>query len=143
MNSNKSDIHIAVIDQTQYWDEEFVKITGRMFGVYVFDKNRHVHCCEITPSYELHFVEDIWENRCEVADRDECEADSIDQEILMTDNEPVSYYHTYVIDGGKDWPACELPEGSVGLRRIEGPWPDDSDEAIEEALEYARCNGLV
>lgn len=30
---------------------------GEVFDVYVFDANLHVHCCSITPSYEMFFFD--------------------------------------------------------------------------------------
>ena len=44
------------LDETQVWAEEVVRSAKQVFGLYVFDQNRRVHCCEFTPSYECLFV---------------------------------------------------------------------------------------
>ncbi len=49
------DMCFVKIDETQYWEDDTVKaMTKRVYGVYVLDRRKHVHCCEITPSYELY-----------------------------------------------------------------------------------------
>jgi hypothetical protein len=45
---------IVVLDETEYWREEIVAKAGKIYGAYLFDANRHVNCCELTPSYELY-----------------------------------------------------------------------------------------
>lgn len=42
-------------NETEYWGEEWKKENHviRCLGVYVFAPSIKVHCCEITPSYEL------------------------------------------------------------------------------------------
>lgn len=52
------DWRIVKVDDTRDCDEAWRK---RMHlkscaTYYVYDANRHVHCCELTPSYELHAV---------------------------------------------------------------------------------------
>lgn len=44
----------VVLDETQYWTEEIVRRAGgQIWATYLFDASRHIHCCEITPSYWL------------------------------------------------------------------------------------------
>jgi hypothetical protein len=50
-------LKIAKIDETANWCEEVQKLARRVFGVYVFDARRRVHCCEFVPSHELHLIE--------------------------------------------------------------------------------------
>jgi len=52
------DIRIVKIDESGFWsDPELIEEAEKIFGVYLYDANRHVNCCELTPSYELHFIE--------------------------------------------------------------------------------------
>lgn len=48
-----------VCDETRYWDKSLVSKlgqNGKIVAVYAFDANCQVHCCELTPSYELFFL---------------------------------------------------------------------------------------
>src|SRR5947199_10539316 len=49
-------------DETANWCEDIVGRAKRIYGVYLFDRNAHVHCAEFTPSYECYFVESQFEN---------------------------------------------------------------------------------
>lgn len=51
------------LDETEYWDEEWKgeHHVTKCLGVYVFAPEIHVHCCELTPSYELWPVRDEFE----------------------------------------------------------------------------------
>ena len=50
------------LDERHYWndhnaDSKFLLThTEAFYGLYVFDANLHVHCCSLTPTYELHAV---------------------------------------------------------------------------------------
>ena len=45
---------VVVLNETEYWSDEIRARAGLIYQAYLFDANRHVHCCEITPSYELY-----------------------------------------------------------------------------------------
>ena len=45
--------------ETKDWDEEFVKklgINGVIWAVYAYDSSVVMHCCELTPSYEMIYL---------------------------------------------------------------------------------------
>jgi hypothetical protein len=46
------------LDETEYYqiDPEDAPYIRRILGGYVFDRNLHTHCCELTPSYFLIFL---------------------------------------------------------------------------------------
>ena len=44
---------IVLIDETEYWNPDIVRKAGKIHGVYIYDENMRVHCCEFTPSYFL------------------------------------------------------------------------------------------
>ena len=45
------------LDETEYWiDERLRKLCDKIYGVYAYNPNVAVHCCEITPSYELMWI---------------------------------------------------------------------------------------
>ena len=55
-------IEISIPEDLSFWEEEFLQKCQKEIGlksvhsVYIYDENRHVHLCELTPSYELHFA---------------------------------------------------------------------------------------
>lgn len=52
---------IVQFDETRYWtDAQLVEdCGGQILGTYLFDRCRVVYCCEMTPSYELNFLESV------------------------------------------------------------------------------------
>lgn len=133
------------MDETEYWVDAFLKKyqIKRVWAVYVYNQNHHTHCCEITPSYELHFVEYQFEYEDGVEHPDAL-IDEIDGERYkaQADAEPVSYYHTHVIDRipyrrRARWDRERFHILTQADCRKDG---FDHDEAIESALEYCRCN---
>lgn len=94
-------VHIVLIDETENWCDEVRAKARRLFGVYLFDKRRHVHACEMTPSYELHFLRTIWTNEFPDTHEGEQGTDALEMEIWHgnMDTPAVCYVHTHVIDG--------------------------------------------
>lgn len=45
------------VDETEYWDLSDWPEVDRIYTHYLYDMNQNTYCCEMTPSYELHFVE--------------------------------------------------------------------------------------
>ena len=55
-----TDWWFLAIDQTKDWNLDLLphaEHIDKILTVLQFDRNRHVHCCEITPSYECWPVE--------------------------------------------------------------------------------------
>lgn len=122
----RSNWKIVAIEQTSYWNPEIVEKTGRLFGTFLFDASRQVHCCELTPSYEMHFIETLAENMID----DETDAMIRDADIVGQNE--VEYWHCHSVDS---WPADHFV--------VLGPNDDDyetDEEELEEMLEYVRCN---
>lgn len=47
------------VDETKYWDNDFVKQLGpgaKLIATYVYDATERTFCCELTPSYFLKYV---------------------------------------------------------------------------------------
>jgi hypothetical protein len=143
-------IRALVINETDHW-ADFVKakkLGGKICGVYLYHDDIGVHCCELTPSFECHFVEDVWD----VPDRgalDESEIDGIDDEIrcAVTDQD-VRYWHISYIRSLPERPegSFELPEKGhtflVSGDEEKSQYESD-EEWMEAILEYARGNALA
>lgn len=114
---------LVSIDETRFWDNSITARAGRVFGVYLFDANRVVHCCELTPSYELYPVASF-----PLIDIDRTDARSLEDELREHDTDEVTYIHCTGIDAMRE--ACfhdfgeeEIPEGDS--------WEDVRDRQIE------------
>lgn len=144
MPSTKVKPHICVvkIDETECWDDSPGSLrekAGKIFGVYIYDANKHVHCAELTPSYELYFVESQPLNVPE----DEYERDAFYEDLVATDaSESVYYMHVSTVDRMPEVPENGPLQAGRFILSSQEPWGETSDEAIEEALEWARCNSV-
>lgn len=114
------------LDETQFWAEQVVRRAKQIFGLYVFDKNKGVHCCEFTPSYECLFIGSQVGN----LDLGDAEGERLSEDIRNGDaaNEFVRYFHCHEIDAK---PTIREHELKVGVSDL-----DIQDE--DEALEYVR-----
>lgn len=132
-------IRVLKIDETEHWSEPYRAAAGRIFSVYVYDARSVTRCCEITPSYALHFVESQTEQRV---------SDEVNDEMLVADCEtpPVAYMHCHTVDAVEELSTDDIcdprPTSGMGAYTLFEEQDGDSDEIIEEALEYARSNSV-
>jgi hypothetical protein len=106
---------IVKLDQREFWCDSVKTKTTRIFGVYAFDRRRHVHCCSLTPSYELNCLGTQYEA---VEGLDEEAQDRLNQDVLEGDagSDEVSYYDCSSIDRLMRHPCKEgcLPDTDAG-----------------------------
>ncbi len=117
---------LALVDETDYYHGQ-PKGLGKIFGVYLYEVDRVVHCCELTGSRECHYVgwhtehwpfsPDLPEHESGVDWLDDANCDSCGQ---------VRYFHCYSADAlpSQDW----------------GTYEGDYEEALEQAIEDYHCN---
>jgi len=114
-------IKVIKINETEHWnlDQKMMNKIKAIWGVYVFDPNWKVHCCEITPSYELHMLHSQVEFK-ENATNEEIE----EIENCVAENEnfenPVIYMHCHVIDNAGNFKCGWFPKTDMGTYRIWG-----------------------
>lgn len=86
------------LDETEYWyfSRDDFTLPDRVYGVYIYDPEKHVHCCELTPSYELLWVYNTY--ICFDQRNDEEREAIVDSIVLGAQSEPVTYMHTYDVD---------------------------------------------
>jgi hypothetical protein len=119
------------LDETRNWlDSSIVDRAKRIYGVYLFDANLRVHCCEFTPSYECMFVESQFDN----PNLPEREADWLSVEISEQDNyaDPVRYFHCHEIEGLPQIEEGDLTQGIIDLDI------DNEEEAFESGPTHHR-----
>jgi hypothetical protein len=114
------------LDETRHWVDDVAARAGCIFGLYVYDQNRRVHCCEFTPSYECLFVGSASVN----TDHDDDAAARLAHEIREGDRgtEPVRYFHCNEIDA--------LPE--IGEHDLKMGVSDLGIDDQEKAVKYVR-----
>ena len=142
------DWRILIRDETQYWTDELVKrCGGKIKGAYFFDANRHVHCCEFTPSFELERLKSIPEQQYP---DDEQIMESLESELseedIKSDSGSCTYIHVSDIDLESDsiipvWKMTEL-EWQTLLEDADGDSEKAHDVAMDVCLEYINANGF-
>lgn len=57
----KTNLHLIEIDETRYWDADFLKEVkvGKVTSVFLFDKHQTTNLCELQPSYWLKWLYSI------------------------------------------------------------------------------------
>lgn len=161
-------------DETKYWEEcnpAIVERTGRIYGVYLFDERKAVHLCEITPSYEMEFLQSTMEYRgypegpflsaemeAMALDAWERERDELQDYLYRGDvgTEQWSYTHCFKVeplikprgffDAGDGRCCIELgkPKRSYWkkiLREHDGSYEEAHRALMEEYREHVQCNG--
>ena len=142
------------LDETLNWqdgDPAILAKAGRIFGLYVADLSMGVHCCEMTRSYELNFVESQWEGTGKALSEEDSE--TVHDYVMEGDRNtpPVSYMHCYAVDAfpvldsnkGEFFPPKDKTGAVVELGEVEQDEDEVSDEdALEGMMEYVRTNGL-
>jgi hypothetical protein len=132
----KIDARVIAIDETELCiiapeDHPFIE---RVVGVYFYDHNRRVHCCELTASYELQWLYDEVRLTPEGYDLDDDAREALYEKYECHDRDPVHYFHCHTID--------RLSErlGRGDYYREEIAVDEDYDTSIDELLEHLNCN---
>ena len=142
------DWRIVLRDETQYWtDPELVKrCGGTIKGASLFDANRQVHCCEITPSFELERLNSVpkqWPD-------DERTMESLEAELreadFQADSGCCSYVHVSDMDLESDsvinvWKMTDK-EWQALLDDADGDEEKAHDVAMAACQEYISGNGF-
>lgn len=91
----KPDYRLIKVSNHKHWREDIQNVTTDIWTVYAFDMNTHVHCCELTPSYELHFIANDYS---EIDDLTEEQREDLNEKILSAYDEQVCYMHVSDVD---------------------------------------------
>lgn len=120
-------------EETHFWIDQIQERAGRLFGLYLFDANRQVHCCELTPSYEMHFVETVYAKH----DDDERVDEKLAEEIREANwvEEDVRYFHCHSVNRDPPGRFYDFGPEDPGIAA-----KVDYDDLLEGMLEHVRCN---
>jgi hypothetical protein len=131
------DLWVVKIQEREYWNDDIKRRTDAIFGVYVFDRRQHVHCCSFEATYECYFLG----SQYRPVGLTEEQEDELNQDIMEGDAqcEEVSYWGSHDVDRmleNKCWegllPANDNESGGFKLSGIRSV---TTKTAIEEALE--------
>lgn len=150
-------IWIAKFDETKYWtDESLKRVAGKIFAVYAYNPALVVHCCEITPSRELHLFGYVISGTPEFSDFDDEQRDAVFEQLRagLRDDQDVIYVHAADVDKLPELEtatATEHGRALLGDFDVDEPpdvhpdgWTDEQmADAIDAAREYAYGNGYV
>ena len=141
------ELWVVKIDEREHWlDPEVLAACPRLYGVYVFDRKRHVHICSFEPTYELHFLGSDYTLIDEVQG-DDNRSSEIDESIRQCDCqcEQVTYWGVHDINRMLETEirAGFLPtEGRNGGYRLRGIVAVSYEDSIEEAREAHNSSSL-
>lgn len=131
------DMWVVKIDEKEHWlDPVVLDKTNRLYGVYVFDRRRHVHCCSFEATYELTFLGSQWDYTREL---DDDETNDLDERIREGDGqcESVSYWGTHDIEcmiANACREGCLPAKGNGGYKiDVVSVVTDDAIAELEEA----------
>lgn len=126
--------HAVRLDETHFYGKMFLDEFGveKIYGVYVVDFSKRVHCCEITPSYELNFVNSVFDGGPDDDERLEELVQKLYEADACTDN--VLYMHCNAVNA--------LPEGCKHPIQIdEDEWGDTPEnDGFDAAYEECQSN---
>lgn len=113
------------IEETQHWSADVTREVGRCFGLYVFNSEHQVHCCELTPSYEL------WPVRGEFTREPDKPGFTVDCHQDWHSTSEINYRHISNVD---------LDSRMVQEVHFD-PDPDHTyEQQMEEIVEYLQGN---
>lgn len=134
------ELWIVKIDEREHWlDPVVLAACPRIYGVYVFDRRRHVHVCSFEPCYELHFLGSDYAESNELQ-ADEERRDEINNTVVQGDSQcdQVTYWAKADIDrmlANEIKPGSLPPDGKHGGYRLDGIVSVTYADAIEETRE--------
>ncbi|CAB3737725.1 hypothetical protein LMG22037_06174 [Paraburkholderia phenoliruptrix] len=121
----------VVFDETRYCSDDLVASAsagGRIYRTYLFDAELAVHCCELTPSFEL------WPMYTTPLEDDE--EGHVHEQLLAGEDHEIRYYQQRAINSMR-------PEfvQDLGFHQIDDD--ETRDEAFERCLEHYRGNVVL
>lgn len=129
--AKRTDFRLVAIDETKHWREDIAVACGKIFGVYMYNKNEHTYLCELAPSYTLIPLYSYSEKEITDAIAEELMAGN----FLCTD---VTYVHVTQVDKLKTQAA---PANLNGIYYKNGG--RKYREIMENAEEYLGCNRQI
>ena len=109
-------------NETEYWGEEWREehLVTKCLGIYVFAPEIHVHCCELTPSYELWPVRDELEFEPGTSEEDIERAE--EEAVAATAWDKIIYIHCHSLDLSKTEEIGEAENAEDAVEAANANW---------------------
>jgi len=133
----KTKFKIVIYDEIYYWSDDIKKVCSNIFTVYLYDKSVITHCCEITPSYELHplYYVPVFKNGecCNHPDNMDW-VEIIDREFI---NEQIIYVHCSDVERNTSGKNINISYLNKSVKNRDS---DRYQDVLTEACDYLNCN---
>ena len=139
----RPDFHLVVEPHNlEHWNlpEHMDKIES-IETVWLFDRNVHVHCCELTPSYEMWPVETRVNLKVTFADEEELR-DDIEDIVRSNSDDEIIYRYVSTVEQWLKNPQTRhkrLGDTGKGVSYEE----ESYDEQRDSTIEHCRCNTQI
>jgi hypothetical protein len=136
-----TNFHLIVIPHNlDHWNiPEVIDKIENIETVYLFDKRVHVHCCELTPSYELWPVETRINLKAEHTDNEKLREETDEIARRWADDE-IRYVHVHTVDGWMETKSHQWEDLGIG----DTPYDfTPYDEQRDATIEHCRCNQAI
>ena len=129
--AKRTDFRLVAIEETRNWREDIANACGRIFEVYLYNKNEHTYCCELAPSYTLIPLYSYAEKEI---------TDEIAEELMNGDSlcNDVTYVHVSSVDK-LNTKAAPANLNGVYYKNGGGKY----QQIMEYAEEYLKCNHQI
>jgi hypothetical protein len=139
----RPDFHLVVEPHNlEYWNiPEYRDKIASIETVWLFDRNVHVHCAELTPSYEMWPVETRVNLKVAFADEEELRND-IEDIVHSNSDYDIGYQHVHDVEAWLKNPQMRhkrLGDIGDGVSYEEESYEEQRDAAIERC----RCNTQI
>lgn len=124
---------LIAIDETRHFREDLQAIGGRIWGRYLYDTDKAVFCCELTPSAELSLVDYVSEKGPDTEKESEEFQDNLNQARTCSDD--VAYYH--FSDIGRMLKSGMAKEQDIGPSLADN---EENQDALEQEFDHLQGN---
>lgn len=137
------ELRILRLEETEHWSEDMKERCGRIWSVWVFDLNRHVHICSFDRYHECHYVGHTWSKP---QDTEEQSQDLFEDMLEATREENLV---DYFLVGQVKPDECKVISSPTEEEWVTllGDHDGDREAAleglIEDAVEYCSANGYA
>lgn len=136
------------IDRTNVYNikDSHKQHVEKIYDVYLFDKARQVHLCEMASSNELHYLySTVWLRDYDIDEDLKDEIYELYEYIANVDTQRVIYYHVYDIENMVESAIFHYVKNHKPTVEREEYSSDDEyyDAMVEELKEYYNCNRVV
>lgn len=126
------DFYYVKVDETEQWREDLQKKAGKIYGIYLIDKNRIVHAASLQGSYEAHFIENFIKNS------DNFEEEELTELEKMTNSDENIRYFNEGMTFEEEKSANDIVDKEELIEASNSE--EEYNEIIEKLIEYYRGN---